>query len=119
MITLRLDINEVNALYNALEWAKQNAEKTGGLELDELNHLLTFVKDAAEKDVSTWDGYVVNEVNTVLESLLPEAESGNIGIIYDKVEVERFESGPVYDDTKANGVDIRIVLKFKDTIQIK
>ena len=116
MITLRLNIEEINMIYGALITmvGENNSEKSAAALL-----LSGKVQTQAEKDVSSWDGYVVNEVNSVLELLLPEAESGNIGITYDKPEIERYETGPVYDETQANGVSINVVLKFNDTIKIK
>ena len=103
MITLRLDINDVNALYTSIE---RYQEDVGGIESNqgkELEELKNLIKQQAEKDVSTWDGYVVNEVNNVLELFLPESEKGNIGITYNKPILE--EMGPIYDNTKAKGVD--------------
>ena len=119
MITLRLAVADINVIYDALKFIKEDAEKNGHATVELFEKVMVFIKEASEQDISTWDGYVTNEVNSVLEALLPEAESGNIGISYDKPILEQYETGPIYDESKANGVSINIVLKFPEAIAIK
>jgi hypothetical protein len=115
MITLRLTIDEVNGIHQALEDAKAFVEEE---DVAPISAIVDKIKEQAEKDVSSWDGYVINEVNSVLELLIPEADSGNIGITYDKVVKEMYETGPVYEPGLAKGVSINVVLTFPDTIKV-
>ena len=71
-----------------------------------------------EEKAEAWVNYVRNGVNSLLDIYLPVAESGNIGIRYTPHEVEKLESGPVYDETKADAVLISVVFKFNKPIDL-
>ena len=71
-----------------------------------------------EEKAEAWVKYVRNGVNSLLDVYLPVSESGNIGIRYTPHEVEKLESGPVYDDTKADSVLVSIVFKFEQPIDL-
>lgn len=115
MITLRLDINEVNDIYSALKDTKAFVEAN---DLERVAALTEKIKSQSEADVSSWDGYVTNEVNSLLELFLPISESGNVGIKYEKAKGTA-DSGEQYDiDGKAQGVYINIVFNFENPIDI-
>ena len=81
-----------------------------------------MVKDVSglsdEEKATAWINYVRNGVNSLLDIYLPASKSGNIGIRYTPREVERLESGPVYDETKADSVLISIVFEFDKPIDL-
>ena len=81
-----------------------------------------IVKDLSgmsnEEKAEAWVKYVRNGVNSLLDIYLPVAESGNIGIRYTPHEIERLETGPVYDNTKADNVLVSIMLKFDKPIDL-
>ena len=116
MITLRLGVDDVNTIYKALEYAKNDPAS----EPMKRVRVMEGVKEATEKDLSSWDGYVVNEVNSVLEVYLPEASSGNIGINYKHPMVPGELEGETEEDSnKALSVTISIVFDFDEPILIK
>lgn len=59
-----------------------------------------------------WEVYVRSEVNALLDKLLPACVSGQLGIQYKNLIIEETESGLVYDDTKAVGVDVVLSFDF-------
>lgn len=65
---------------------------------------------------SDWEEYVRSEVTSLLDTLLPVCVSGNVGIIYKNLITEELEGGPVYDDTKAVGVDVVLSFDFGQEI---
>lgn len=71
-----------------------------------------------EEKAEMWIKYVRNGVNSLLDIYLPAAKSGNIGIRYTPHEIERLETGPVYDETKADAVLVSIVFKFDKPIDL-
>ena len=71
-----------------------------------------------EQKVLAWETYVRNGVNSLLDVYLPVSKDGNVGIRYTPHEVEKLESGPVYDNTKADSVLISIVFKFEEPIDL-
>lgn len=71
-----------------------------------------------EEKAEMWIKYVRNGVNSLLDIYLPVAKSGNIGIRYTPHEIERLETGPVYDETKADAVLVSIVFKFDKPIDL-
>lgn len=81
-----------------------------------------IVKDlsgmSSEQKELAWETYVRNGVNSLLNIYLPAAKSGNIGIRYTPHEVERLETGPVYDETKADAVLVSVVFKFDEPIDL-
>jgi hypothetical protein len=70
--------------------------------------------DAAEE----WEKYVRSEVNTVLNIFLPISNKGNIGIKYVNPVRTQYESGTEYDKTKAIGVEVKLLFKFEDEIDV-
>jgi hypothetical protein len=79
------------------------------------------VKDqlTPEEMAKAWENYVRNEVNTLLDIFLPEAVSGNVGVIYSHPvkEVSAKTGESIVDKDKATAVDIHIVLDFPEAIQ--
>ena len=71
-----------------------------------------------EEKAEMWVNYVRNGVNSLLDIYLPAAKDGNIGIRYTPHEVERLETGPVYDETKADAVLVSLVFKFDKPIDL-
>jgi len=114
MITLRLTIDEINSVYKALDEYKSQEPVS-----PEITNIVNKIKDQAEKDISTWDGYVTNEVNSILELLLPESNSGNVGIKYERVMVTTDSGEMVPDEGKASGVSVNIVLTFEKPIELE
>ncbi len=70
-----------------------------------------------ETVANAWEANVKNEVNTVLNTFLSKSESGNIGIRYYHPSIE-YETGVEYDEGKAVGVSVTVVLKFENTIDL-
>lgn len=66
----------------------------------------------------SWDEYVRGEVNSYLNTFLPEAETGNVGIKYSHPIKEKLETGIVYDEDKIAGVEIRLVFKFMHDLPV-
>ena len=71
-----------------------------------------------EQKALVWETYVRNGVNSLLDIYLPVANTGNIGIRYTPHEVERLETGPVYDETKADGVLVSLMFKFEKPVDL-
>ena len=117
MITLRLSIDEVNTIYGSLETARDEAH-THTMDINQVQLLMDKVKSMTEKDASTWDGYVTNEVNTVLELFLPEASAGNVGIKYERAKVAGDSGEFVEVEDKAEAVSVNIILDFTEPIDI-
>lgn len=69
-----------------------------------------------EERAIKWMNYVGDEVNALLAIFLPISKEGVIGMKYKPVIVETLETGPVYDDTKAEGVEIRLIFNFEEEI---
>lgn len=72
-----------------------------------------------EELAKAWEEYVRNEVNTLLDIFLPEAVSGNVGVIYSRPvkEVSAKTGEAIVDKDKATAVDIHLVLEFPEPIQ--
>jgi hypothetical protein len=91
--------------------------------LDELGGLISMSDkdkveitgfDAAEE----WENYVRHEVNTVLNIFLPISNKGNIGIKYVNPVKAQYESGTEYDKNKAIGVEVKLLFKFEEEIDV-
>jgi hypothetical protein len=65
-----------------------------------------------------WVKFVRYEVNSCLDNFFPIIKSGNVGIKYSHPVVSEYESGPEYDETKADGVSITIVFDFEKNIDV-
>jgi hypothetical protein len=84
------------------------------------------LKDSAEEVKMTpaeiaaeWENYVRNEVNALLDIFLPEAITGNVGVMYKRpVKSVDVKTGKqIIDEDKAIGVDIHIVFDFPEPVQ--
>jgi hypothetical protein len=71
-----------------------------------------------QKSALAWMQYVSNEVNMLLAMFLPVAKSGTVGVKYLPHVKVMYETGPEYDVNKADGVEIRLVFDFENTIDI-
>jgi hypothetical protein len=72
-----------------------------------------------EERAAAWEAYVRAEVNSLLDTFLPEAVSGNVGVKYDHpvIGVSPKTNKTEIDETKANGVLLSIVFEFAAPIQ--
>lgn len=72
-----------------------------------------------EERAAAWEQYVRTEVNSLLDTFLPEAIAGNVGIKYDHpvIGVSPKTGITEIDETKANGVFLSIMLEFAAPIQ--
>lgn len=66
----------------------------------------------------SWEDYVRKEVNTLLDTFLPNADSGTVGIRYKRPVLEELEEGPVYAEDKAEAVSINLVFNFKGVVDV-
>ena len=80
--------------------------------LQETNEMTT------EEKAKAWESYVRNEVNAALDIYLEKAISGNINVKYYPHVMELLESGPQYDNGKADGVLLSIVFEFGEPIDL-
>jgi hypothetical protein len=71
-----------------------------------------------EESAELWKRYVREQVWMHLEKVLENAVSGNIGVKYSHPEVRRLETGPEYDTKKADGIQLNLVFKFENVIDI-
>ena len=71
-----------------------------------------------EERAVKWMNYVADEVNALLAIFLPISKEGVVGIKMQPVIVEVLETGPVYDNTKAKGVEIRLIFNFEEEMII-
>lgn len=70
-----------------------------------------------EKDAA-WVNYVRKGLNDLLDIYLPVAESANMGVRYTPHVIERLETGPVLDKTKADAVLLSVIVKFKEPVDL-
>jgi len=71
-----------------------------------------------EERALKWMNYVSAEVNALLAMFLPVSKEGVVGVRYKPAVVEVLETGPVYDNSKAEGVEIRLVFNFEEKVSI-
>jgi len=71
-----------------------------------------------QKNALAWMQYVSDEVNSLLIMFLPITKAGTVGVQYKKHIRAMYETGPEYDSTKADGIEIRLVFDFDKTIDI-
>lgn len=71
-----------------------------------------------EERAAAWEEYVRAEVNSLLDTFLPEAISGNVGVKYEHPikRVSPRTGEPEVDDTKATGVYLSIIFEFAGPI---
>jgi hypothetical protein len=78
-----------------------------------------MAEEKTKEEVATeWEDYVRSEVNALLDMYLPLAKNGNIGIKYYKDVKSRSEVGPVFDETKAVGVQMHLVFEFAAPVEL-
>ena len=66
-----------------------------------------------------WASWVRSEVNSALDVYLEKSKSGHINVKYYPHIVEQLESGPQTDDTKADGVQLTVILEFEKPIDLQ
>ncbi len=76
------------------------------------------IEETKFSEAEEWENYVRHEVNTVLNIFLPISSKGNIGIKYINPIVAEYEAGPEYNDSKAVGVQVRLLFAFDEEIDI-
>lgn len=76
------------------------------------------MSDSTEEKSVNWEEYTRGEVNALLDIFLPDTESGNIGIKYIHPVKAKYETHTEYDENKVNGVEIRIIFKFNDSLPV-
>jgi len=69
-----------------------------------------------EERAIKWMNYVTGEVSALLAVFLPISKEGVVGRKYKPVLIETLETGPVYDNNRAEGVEIRLVFNFEEAI---
>ena len=62
--------------------------------------------------------YVRSEVAGLLDTFLPNCSDGAVAIKYKKTVQEETESGPVYIDDRASGVEIVLDFNFIEDIDM-
>ena len=72
-----------------------------------------------EEREAAWEEYVRAEVTALLDTFLPEAASGNVGVRYNYLStgVNPKTGRTQIDKTKVNGVMLSIVFEFAAPIQ--
>jgi hypothetical protein len=73
---------------------------------------------SSEELAESWERYVRDEVNSLLDIFLPEAVNGNVGVIYNRPvkKVDAATGQQIFDEDKAKAVDIHIVFEFPEPI---
>lgn len=88
-------------------------------DLKEQNKEVPEEKELTEEERAVkWMNYVADEVNSLLAMFLPISKEGVVGMKYKPAVIEVLESGPVYNNKKASGVEIRLVFNFEESIAI-
>lgn len=72
-----------------------------------------------EERAKAWEEYVRTEVNSMLDTFLPESVSGNMGIKYEHPvkKVDAASGKSEIDTTKATGVYMSIMFEFAAPIE--
>lgn len=72
-----------------------------------------------EERAAAWEKYVRDEVNSLLDTFLPEAISGNVGVKYDHpvIQISPKTGKAKIDETKATGVFLSIKFEFAAPIK--
>lgn len=67
-----------------------------------------------EERAAAWEEYVRSEVNSLLDTFLPESISGNVGVKYDHpvLRISPKTGEAEMDESKATGVFISILFEF-------
>lgn len=69
-------------------------------------------EEEKEKRALEWEKTVRSKINSYLDMYLPFAKNGIVGVKYTYPVKDNYETGPVYDETKAVGVNLAIGLEF-------
>lgn len=85
---------------------------------DEIKKDLEVKEMTPEEQAAAWAKWVRSEVNAALDIYLDRAISGNINIKYYPHLIEELESGPVFNENKADGVLISVQFEFEDPIDL-
>ena len=83
-----------------------NKDKATEIKTEELTN------DTTKEVTEDWEAYVRSEVAGILDALLPVSATGIVGIVYKNLVMEETEGGPVYDETKAVGVEVVLSFDF-------
>ena len=71
-----------------------------------------------EKKALEWEEYVRSEVTALLDMYLPAAKNGIVGVKYTHPIKARYETGPIYNEDKAIGVNLAIGFEFIEEFDI-
>lgn len=68
---------------------------------------------------AAWEDYVRDQVNNILDTFLPEAINGNLGVKYIRPgKGTNPKTGKkLFDESKANGVIVTLMFEFPETIE--
>lgn len=69
-----------------------------------------------EESAQMWAQYVRSELNALLDIYLPNSKSGTVGVNYRHPITARHPGYDEWDETKAAGVEIRIVFDFEEIV---
>ena len=72
-----------------------------------------------EERAKAWEEYVREEVNSLLDTFLPESISGNVGIKYEHpvLQISPKTGKKEIDESKATGVYLSIMFEFAAPIE--
>ncbi len=88
-------------------------------DLKEQNKEVAEERELTEEERAVkWMNYVADEVNALLAIFLPMSKEGVVGMKYKPFVAEILETGPVYDQSKASGVEIRLIFNFEKEVDI-
>lgn len=88
-------------------------------DLDKENIVQDVQEMSTEEKAEAWAKWVRSEVNSALDIYLAKALSGHINVRYYPHVIEIQESGPLTDETKADGVLLSIVFEFEEPIDLQ
>jgi hypothetical protein len=71
-----------------------------------------------EKKVLEWEEKIRSKVNSYLDMYLPAAKNGIVGVKYTHPIKAKYETGPVYNEDKAIGVNIAIGFEFLEEFDV-
>lgn len=71
-----------------------------------------------EERAVAWEKWVRSEISAALDIFLPLTKAGDVYTAYRAHKVEELETGPVYDNTKADGVSITVVFEFEKPVDL-
>lgn len=75
-------------------------------------------KKNLEESVKEWEEFVRQDVKNLLDVYLPISDQAATNITYSHPVKHKYEGSTVYDDNKANGVQLNIFLKFEKPVDI-